>query len=137
MDAGSDIIETNTFSSTSIAQADYQMEDLAYELNYEAARVARETADAYTDKTPERPRCGGRPRADEPHGLALAGRQQSGLQEHHLRRASQILRRGRAGARGGRGRLAARRDRLRHIERQGRHLRDHVLPRRRASTFRS
>ncbi|MCD6054204.1 MAG: metH: methionine synthase [Rubrobacteraceae bacterium] len=50
MDAGSDIIETNTFSSTSIAQADYQMEDLAYELNYEAARLARETADAYTEK---------------------------------------------------------------------------------------
>ena len=56
MDAGSDIIETNTFSSTSIAQADYRMEDLAYELNYEAARIARETADAYTEKTPERPR---------------------------------------------------------------------------------
>src|SRR5918994_1707593 len=56
MDAGSDIIETNTFSSTSIAQADYQLEDLAYELNYEAARLARETADAYTKKTPERPR---------------------------------------------------------------------------------
>jgi 5-methyltetrahydrofolate--homocysteine methyltransferase len=56
MDAGSDIIETNTFSSTSIAQADYLLEDLAYELNYEAARLARETADAYTEKTPERPR---------------------------------------------------------------------------------
>src|SRR5215210_212385 len=56
MDAGSDIIETNTFTSTSIAQADYQLEDLAYELNYEAARVAREAADAYTEKTPEKPR---------------------------------------------------------------------------------
>jgi 5-methyltetrahydrofolate--homocysteine methyltransferase len=56
MDAGSDIIETNTFSSTSIAQADYRLEDLAYELNYEAARVARETADAFAEKTPERPR---------------------------------------------------------------------------------
>src|SRR5919205_3074316 len=54
MDAGSDIIETNTFSSTSIAQADYRLEDLAYELNYEAARVAREAADGYS--TPERPR---------------------------------------------------------------------------------
>src|SRR5215208_2933007 len=54
MEAGSDIIETNTFSSTSIAQADYKMEDLAYELNYEAARVAREAADGYA--TPERPR---------------------------------------------------------------------------------
>src|SRR5215212_6243953 len=52
MEAGSDIIETNTFSSTSIAQTDYQLEGLAYELNYEAARVARETADAYAEKTP-------------------------------------------------------------------------------------
>src|SRR5918994_657381 len=56
MDAGSDIIETNTFTSTSIAQTDYRLQGLAYELNYEAARVARETADAYTEKTPERPR---------------------------------------------------------------------------------
>src|SRR5919107_5322423 len=54
MEAGSDIIETNTFSSTSIAQADYKTQDLAYELNYEAARIAREAADAYA--TPERPR---------------------------------------------------------------------------------
>ncbi|HET7270568.1 MAG TPA: methionine synthase [Rubrobacter sp.] len=54
MEAGSDIIETNTFSSTSIAQADYRMEDLAYELNYEAARVARQAADSFA--TPDRPR---------------------------------------------------------------------------------
>ncbi len=56
MDAGSDIIETNTFSSTSIAQTDYQMQDLAHELNYEAARIAREAADAYSEQTPDRPR---------------------------------------------------------------------------------
>src|SRR5215216_91683 len=56
MDAGSDIIETNTFNSTSIAQADYRLEDLAYELNYEAARIARAAADAYTEKNSERPR---------------------------------------------------------------------------------
>ncbi|HLL38187.1 MAG TPA: methionine synthase, partial [Rubrobacteraceae bacterium] len=56
MEAGSDIVETNTFSSTTIAQADYKMEDLAYELNYEAARVAREAADNYTEKTPDKPR---------------------------------------------------------------------------------
>ena len=54
MEAGSDIIETNTFSSTSIAQRDYGMEDLTYELNYEAARVAREAADGFA--TPQRPR---------------------------------------------------------------------------------
>src|SRR5215203_1547572 len=54
MEAGSDIIETNTFSSTSIAQRDYGTENLAYEINYEAARLAREAADAFA--TPERPR---------------------------------------------------------------------------------
>src|SRR5215208_320740 len=54
MEAGSDIIETNTFSSTSIAQSDYELQDLAYELNYEAARVAREAADGFA--SPERPR---------------------------------------------------------------------------------
>src|SRR5918998_1257387 len=56
LDVGADIVETNTFSSTSIAQSDYGMEGLAYELNFEAARVAREAADAYTDKTPDKPR---------------------------------------------------------------------------------
>ena len=56
LEAGSDIIETNTFSSTSIAQKDYKMEDLAYELNYQAALVAREAADGFTEQTPDRPR---------------------------------------------------------------------------------
>src|SRR5918998_3936512 len=45
LEVGADIVETNTFSSTSIAQSDYGMEDLAYELNYESARLAREAAD--------------------------------------------------------------------------------------------
>jgi len=54
--AGADIIETNTFSSTAIAQADYGTEALAYELNLESARVARAAAAAWTTRTPERPR---------------------------------------------------------------------------------
>jgi 5-methyltetrahydrofolate--homocysteine methyltransferase len=54
--AGADIIETNTFSSTAIAQADYQLEHLAYELNFEGARLAREAAQAWTARTPDRPR---------------------------------------------------------------------------------
>ena len=54
--AGADIIETNTFSSTTIAQADYGMEPLVYELNYEGARIAREAADEYTAKNPAKPR---------------------------------------------------------------------------------
>jgi len=56
LSAGSDIIETNTFNSTSISQADYHMEDLAYELNVAAARNAREAADEFTAQTPDKPR---------------------------------------------------------------------------------
>jgi len=55
-EAGSDMVETNTFNSTSISQADYGMQDLAYELNVEAAKLAREAADAWSDKTPGKPR---------------------------------------------------------------------------------
>ncbi|MBL4643023.1 MAG: homocysteine S-methyltransferase family protein [Flavobacteriaceae bacterium] len=54
--AGADIIETNTFSGTTIAMADYQMEDLVYELNYESARIAKEVADEFTVKEPHKPR---------------------------------------------------------------------------------
>jgi 5-methyltetrahydrofolate--homocysteine methyltransferase len=54
--AGADIVETNTFASTSIAQADYGMENLAYELNLEGARLARQAADIVTVETPDRPR---------------------------------------------------------------------------------
>ncbi|MGF1470903.1 MAG: methionine synthase [Rubrobacteraceae bacterium] len=56
LEVGSDIVSTNTFSSTSIAQADYALEELAYELNHEAARVARAATDAYSEQTPDRPR---------------------------------------------------------------------------------
>lgn len=56
LEAGADILGTNTFSSTTIAQADYAMEELAYEMNVESARIAREAADAMTAKTPDRPR---------------------------------------------------------------------------------
>lgn len=56
LSAGADILETNTFNSTSISQADYGMESLAYELNVEAAKLARAAADAWTAKTPEKPR---------------------------------------------------------------------------------
>ncbi len=56
LDAGSDIIETNTFNSTKVSQADYDMEDLVYELNFEAARIAKEEALKKTAETPEKPR---------------------------------------------------------------------------------
>ena len=56
LQAGADIIETNTFNSTSIAQADYKLEDLVYELNYNAAKIAKETAEKFTKKDPAKPR---------------------------------------------------------------------------------
>jgi 5-methyltetrahydrofolate--homocysteine methyltransferase len=55
-EAGSDIVETNTFNSTSLSMADYRMESLAYELNVAAARVAKQAAAEYSAKTPEKPR---------------------------------------------------------------------------------
>ena len=54
--AGADIIETNTFSSTWIAQKDYHLEKLAYELNFESAKIAKEVADQFTKKEPHKPR---------------------------------------------------------------------------------
>lgn len=54
--AGADIIETNTFSSTSIAQADYHLESAVYDLNFESARIAKEVASAFTEKEPHKPR---------------------------------------------------------------------------------
>jgi len=56
LEAGADIIETNTFNSTAISQADYGLEALVYELNAGAARLAREAADAFTARTPSQPR---------------------------------------------------------------------------------
>lgn len=56
LEAGADILETNTFNSTTIAMADYEMENLSAEINYEAARIARDVADEWTAKTPDKPR---------------------------------------------------------------------------------
>ena len=56
LEAGSDIIETNTFSSSAIAQADYGLEALVYELNVEGARLAKAACDEWTARTPDRPR---------------------------------------------------------------------------------
>ena len=55
-EAGADIVETNTFSSTTIAMADYNLEDLVYELNYQSAKIAKEVATEFTAKEPNKPR---------------------------------------------------------------------------------
>src|SRR5204863_3754817 len=56
LDAGSDIIETNTFNSTAVAQSDYGLESIVYEMNVAAARIARQAADEWTRRTPDKPR---------------------------------------------------------------------------------
>lgn len=54
--AGADIVETNTFSSTTIGMADYYLEDLVYELNFQSAKIAREVADEFSAQNPDKPR---------------------------------------------------------------------------------
>ena len=56
LEAGADIIETNTFSSTSIGMADYSMESIVYDINFESAKIAKEAALKYSKITPEKPR---------------------------------------------------------------------------------
>ncbi len=56
LEADADIIETNTFSGTTIAMADYHMEELVYELNYESAKIARKICDEFTQQNPDKPR---------------------------------------------------------------------------------
>ena len=56
LEAGADILETNTFNATTIAMADYDMEEYSAEINRVAAQIARAAADEYTKKTPDRPR---------------------------------------------------------------------------------
>jgi 5-methyltetrahydrofolate--homocysteine methyltransferase len=56
LEAGADIIETNTFNAQAISQSDYGLEDIVYEMNFAAAKLAREAADAWTRKTPDKPR---------------------------------------------------------------------------------
>ncbi|AEE18734.1 homocysteine S-methyltransferase family protein [Dokdonia sp. 4H-3-7-5] len=55
-EAGADIVETNTFSSTTIAMADYEMEEYVYDLNYASAKIAKEVAQSFTEKEPHKPR---------------------------------------------------------------------------------
>ena len=56
LEAGADIIETNTFSSTSIGMADYSMESIVYDLNFESAKIAKQAALKYSNLNPEKPR---------------------------------------------------------------------------------
>ena len=60
LEAGADLIETNTFNATRVSQAEYGLESVAYELNVEGARLVRQLCDEYTAKSPAKPRyCAG------------------------------------------------------------------------------
>jgi 5-methyltetrahydrofolate--homocysteine methyltransferase len=56
LEAGADIIETNTFSGTTVAQADYELEDAVYDINYFSAKIAKEACEKYTSLNPDKPR---------------------------------------------------------------------------------
>ena len=120
LDAGADIVETNTFNAQTISMADYGMEALAFEINVAAAKLAREAADKYTALTPHKPRfVAGADRPDKPHRVAFARREQSRLPQHNLRRACRRLQRANARAdRRRRGRDPDR-NRVRHAECEG------------------
>ncbi len=56
LEAGADIILTNTFNANRISQADYETEEIVYEMNKASAEIAKKTADKFTDKNPDKPR---------------------------------------------------------------------------------
>ena len=121
--AGADIVSTNTFSSTRIAQADYGMSDIAYELNLEGARLVREAARAAQEEDGRERIVAGAIGPDEPHRLDFAGRVQSRLSRHHLRSVARGLWRAGARADRRRRRRASDRDDFRYAQRQGGDLR--------------
>ena len=87
LDAGADIIETNTFNGTAIAQADYGLEAVVYEINVAAARIAQEAARRVDGEDAGPPALRGRgDRPDQPHALAVARREQPGVPRRDLRR---------------------------------------------------
>jgi DNA-binding transcriptional ArsR family regulator len=122
LEAGADIIETNTFSAQAISQADYDLESVAYDLNVEAAMLAKRAARKYSDKTPDRPRFVAGAIGPTTRSLSLSPRRERACVScRHLRRGEGRLRRADPGARRRRRGPALDRDHLRHAQRQGRH----------------
>ena len=120
LEAGADILETNTFNAQRISMADYGMEELAYEMNVAAAKIARAAADKWNEEDARQAALRRRRRgADQPHRVDLARRQRSRLPQRRLRRAARSLQG--AGARADRRRRRHHpdRDHLRHAQRQG------------------
>ena len=88
LEAGADIIATNTFNATSLSLADYHLEELVYELNCEAVKLARRVADARIEEVGPHLLRGRRPGADQQDGFHFARRQRSGFSRGHLRSSS-------------------------------------------------
>ncbi|MDR6353806.1 hypothetical protein Q3H58_000477 [Pseudomonas psychrotolerans] len=124
LDAGADILETNTFNATRVSQADYGMEEITYELNLARcpgrSRSGRRQ-DPRNAGSPALRRRGARPH--QPDLLHLSGCQQSRLSQRHLRRTGGELHRGYPGTHRRRRRPHPDRDNLRYPERQGGDLR--------------
>ena len=119
-DAGADIAETNTFIATSITQADYELQGAVRDINLAGARLAREAADRWTAKTPDKPRfVAGAIGPLNRDALDVVRRQRSGRAQGDLRPGLRRLSRAGAGAARGRRRSLPGRDHLRHAERQG------------------
>ena len=118
LEAGADIIETNSFSGTTIAQADYALEPFVYELNVEAAKLAK-TGRRQMDDARQAAVRGGRDRADQQDAVDFAGRQRSRVPRGHLRSDEGRVRRAGARAHRRRRRRAAHRNDHRHAQRQG------------------
>ena len=125
LEAGADIVTTNSFTATRIAQADYLLEPaVVREMNVAAARLARAAADAAERARAGPPTLrGGLPWPHQPDGVDEFGRGRSGRPQRHLGGARGGLPRSRGRADRGRRGHPADRDDLRHAQRQGRHLR--------------
>ena len=124
LEAGADLLETNTFNSQAISQADYGLEHIVRDLNLAGARLARAAADDYTRRTPDRPRWVIGVLGPTTRTASLSPRRQrSGLSQRHVRSAGRRLSRTGRCAPGGRRRYADGRDDLRHAQQQSRVVR--------------
>lgn len=83
-EAGADIVETNTFNSTTIAMADYQMESLSAEINFEAAKLARLRRRVDGPHAGQTALCCRGAGPDQPHRVDFSGRERSSLPQYHL-----------------------------------------------------
>ena len=139
LDAGADIIETNTFNSNAVSQADYGLESLVYDLNLEGARVARAAADAFMREFPESRRFVAGSIGPTNRTLSISPDvEQPRLPQHHVRRDERRVRRSDSRPRRRRRRSASDRDDHRRAQHQGGHRRDPGSARgQRASTCRS